>query len=136
MFILRQIGAKLAAGAVASLAAATRFPFRLVDVPPKYKLRVSGGKVASANGIVARPARRCSRCLESYTTGQRLQVCIKTNDLAKVVIVSPDHGTSSFLVNATNGTTSGTHDRVPDLVRLGHVHHAVGAGVGHGRRLL
>lgn len=110
MYILRQIGGKLAVGQVASLAAATRFPWRLVDVPSKYKLYVAAGKASCQFGIIAAGASKTLALPEAYTAGKPLYVSIKVNDLTKVVVVSPDHGTSTFLVKATNGAVNGAHD--------------------------
>lgn len=115
MFILRQIGAKLAFGQVSRLAAASRFPYRLQDVDPKYKLYVPDGKVLSQAGYLAASGSTSLALPESYSGspgGRPLYVALKVNDKAKLTVVSPDHGTSNFLLMATNGSVSGAHDGV------------------------
>lgn len=108
MYILRQIQASLAEGQIDSLAEATRFPWRMRDILPKYVLKIDDGLYASGYQLVDNTAFAIP-LPEDYSSSDRLYCAIRAEGIIRATIVSPTHGTVKFLIKGTTGTTDGDH---------------------------
>lgn len=110
MYLQRQISASCVEGEKESLADGTRFPYKLTDVLPKYILKLGEGKITSDYIRLDAADSYAIPLPEGYTNTEKLSCIIRSNAICKVVIVSPDHGTSTFLIKGTSGTTDGDHN--------------------------
>jgi hypothetical protein len=109
MFLQRQISASCVLGEFDSLADATKFPYKLVDVLPKYILNLEPGKFTSDYIDLDATDTFSVPLPTNYTTGERLSCVFRSNNICKLVIVSPDHGTSTFLLKSTSSAAQGDH---------------------------
>ncbi len=109
MYLQRQISAACIEGEELYLADGQKFPYRFSDVLPKYILQIGNGEYTSDYIRLDATDSYAIPLPESYTSASRLSVIIRSNAICRVVVVSPDHGTSTFLLKATNGTTKGDH---------------------------
>lgn len=118
MFVLRQVTARLTAGLVQALGDVVTYPFRWIDVPRRMVLKLVGdGRMESDYVVLIPSATKTITLPNGYTAGvtlanggKRLRCSFRSNDVVRLVIVSPDQGTSTILVKGTNGTTNGNHD--------------------------
>lgn len=109
MFLQRQIAATTVEGEKTYLADGTKVPYKLTDVLPKYALKLGEGKYASSYIGLDDGDSYVAQLPEGYASTEMLSCIIRSQSIVKVVIVSPDHGTSTFLLKGTNGTTNGDH---------------------------
>jgi len=109
MYLQRQISAVCTEGEQEYLSNSQKFPYRLADVLPKYVLAIGNGEYTSDYIRLDATDSYVIPLPESYTSSDRLSVIIRSNAICRVVVISPDHGTSTFLLKATNGTTAGDH---------------------------
>jgi len=111
MYVLRQIAAHLAQGRLDEISEAVVFPWRLKDVLPKYALNV-GEALISQGETVANSTTYSIPLPSAYVNTERLACYIKATgaDPVKVTVVSPDHGTSEFMLSPTNSDLLGVHD--------------------------
>lgn len=109
MFLQRQISASLVEGEKISLADGVYFPYKLTDVLPKYILRLGEGQVSSGYLELAATESSVLQLPANYVNTDRLSVIIRTNQIVKCVVVSPDHGSSTFLTKSTDSTDEGEH---------------------------
>lgn len=111
-FFQRQISAIDAEGQLDGVPDAVNVPYRLVDVLPKYILKLGEGTYTSdyirlnANTTFTVPLPA------GYTNTSRLGCIFRSNDRCRLTVVSPDHGTSVFLLKSTNGSTDGDHSGI------------------------
>lgn len=110
MYVLRQVAAHLAAGNVEQLAYAGNVPWRFKDVLPKYALNVEESKISQGQTL-ANSSSYTVPLPTGYTNTARLACFIQANggSPVKVTVVSPDHGTSTFMLSPTNSDTLGVH---------------------------
>lgn len=109
MIIARQLNARVLEGEQDTVGGSRKIPWRFNDVLPQTKLVVASGDFAS-DSIVLNAADSFALPLpKNYTNASFLQVFLKTTGLVKVVLVSPDGGTSTFLLKGTNDATNGVH---------------------------
>lgn len=111
MDLIRQCTAKLAIGSVKGIGDVNVFPWRWVDVPRRYALKLAADGKLVADFVAMTPNTTKTLTLpNNYTAGKRLRCAFRSNDVARLVVVSPDQGTSTILLKGTNGTTNGAHD--------------------------
>lgn len=124
MFLNRNMSARLVQGNQTTISEQQVIPWRLTDVPKYMALALGAnraaptGKVYAESGLLASAASPYTLTLpNAYASGValasgglRLRCCIRTNQSLKLTKVSPDTGTSVFLIKATNGATLGAHD--------------------------
>lgn len=109
MFLQRQISVSLVEGEKESLADGYKFPYKLVDVLPKYVLRLGEGKVTSGYLSLAATESSSLQLPASYDVERPLSCIIRSTLRCKVVVVSPTHGSSTFLIKSTNDADDGYH---------------------------
>lgn len=108
MYILRQFQASLADGERSAMAEATRFTWRLRDILPKYTLSIASGLYSNGYQLVDDTSFAVP-LPEDYDTANRLYYALRAEGIVKATVVSPTHGTSTFLIKGTTGTTNGDH---------------------------
>lgn len=108
-YLLRQFLAHLGEGELDTLSEALVIPWRQLDVLRKYALVVGDGDVISGYATVANGTPETLALPVDYANTDRLMVFIRTSGVAKVTVVSPDHGTSDYLLKATSGASAGFH---------------------------
>lgn len=109
MYIQRQISAVVGQGQVETLPELSVFPFKMRDVLPKFSLVVGDGEYTSGQIRLDASDSYSVPLPAGYSNTARLSCIFRANSVCKVVIVSPDHGTSTILLKGTNGTTNGEH---------------------------
>lgn len=109
MFLQRQISAACVEGQKESLADGIKFPYKFSDVLPKYVLQIGEGEFTSDYIRLDATDSYSVPLPVSYSNTGILSCIIRSTARCRVVIVSPDHGTSTFLLKACSGTTDGDH---------------------------
>lgn len=110
MFLQRQISATLVEGEKTSIADGSKFPYKLVDVLPKYILRLGEGKVTSGYFSLAADDATNPQLPQDYDgTVDRLSCIIRSTNIVKVQCSSTTFGSTEYLLKATNSTDEGQH---------------------------
>lgn len=112
IYVRRQHAARLGQGNKASLPDLGTIIYRLNDVSYRNTLKLSDDKMTSGYMVISANTSFSIPLPEGYTTSNRLAVILRGNAIAKVVLVDPVLGTSSFLLKGTSGTTKGDHPGV------------------------
>lgn len=112
MNILRQIGMILAKGQLTTPVQATDVRQRWRDVPPKLALSIADGKYEAGAALVNTTPQTIA-LPAGYTAGQCLYCAFSIGGTGtiKVTVVSPDHGTSVYLLQGSNDAVNGFHTR-------------------------
>ncbi len=119
MHLQRQISASCVEGEKDSVADGTKFPYKLVDVLPKYVLNLGAGEYTS-DYIGLDGGDTFSVPLPgSYTSASRLSCCFRSTGICRLVIVDSVHGSSTVLLKGTEGLTKGEHRGV--IMWQGHI---------------
>lgn len=107
-FARRQFGLTVAQGDVDTLleAMGTTPYYQSNDVNPRMVLRLEDGGYAGYQTQIAAAGSYTVQLPNTYTSASRLFFAMSTSQTAKVVVVSPDHSTSTVLVSAI-GTSPG-----------------------------
>lgn len=109
MFLQRQISVSLVEGQKDSLADGHKYPYKLVDVLPKYVLRLDNGSVSSGYLELDDGDSSSLQLPQAYVSTERLSCIIRSTLPTKLVVVSPDHGSSTFLLKSTDSEDEGEH---------------------------
>jgi hypothetical protein len=109
MFLQRQISASLVEGDQETLANGYKFPYKLVDVLPKYVLALGEGEVTSGYLELEATDSTVLQLPAAYVSPARISCVIRASNITKVVVVSPTHGTSTYLIKSTNTEAEGEH---------------------------
>jgi hypothetical protein len=123
MFLSRNVTAKLAENLLSFMSQAVIFPYRLSDLPRRMILALGSagntpsGKLTTFSGALPASSSLSVPLPNGYVSGValsagglRLRVAIRAQALLRVTIVSPDQGTSIFLLKGTNSPTQGLHE--------------------------
>jgi hypothetical protein len=112
MFLLRQISARLLDGEQETVGSSRNIQLRVNDVLPSTILRLEDGDCKSESVVLNASDTYAVPLPQNYASTDLLQVFLKTNVVIKVTVVSPDEGTSNYLVKGTEGTTDGEHEGI------------------------
>lgn len=113
MFILRQITARLAAGArLTSVADAVTFPFRMNDVLRRFILKIEDGLWCADTVYLDASDAEALPLPAAYQPTERLHVMLRASLPVKVVVVNNLAVSSSFLIQAMKSTAEGVHPGV------------------------
>lgn len=113
MYIQRQIGASLVEGQKASLPDGTVFPFKLIDVLPKYVLSLANGKFTSDYVNIASGGSFTVPLPHDYSSNNRLSCIFRSIPSCRLSLVSAAvGGTSVFLIKGSSGTNKGNHEGI------------------------
>lgn len=108
MFILRQLALRLMEGEQAT-PSSRKVLQRSADVLPSTIPIVADGDFKAEQIVLNATDTYAVPLPQNYTNASKLQCFFKTTKLVKFTVVSPDEGTSNYLVKGTDDTTNGEH---------------------------
>ena len=110
MYVLRQVSAFTEQGEETLVPDGSQhLPYSMQDVLPKYSLVIGNGEYTSDYIKLDSGDTYTVQLPAGYANTARLSCVFRSTDICKLTVVSPDHGTSNFLLKSTNGTTNGDH---------------------------
>lgn len=109
MFLQRQISASCVDGQKEYLSDASKFPYKLTDVLPKYVLQLGEGAVTSDYIRLDASTSYSVPLPSDYDSDDILSCVFRSTARCRIELVSPDHGTSTLLLKSTYGSIEGDH---------------------------
>lgn len=107
--LMRQVMFRLARGQKSALADALAFPWRFRDVEPRNKLVLGDGKHAGGYFSLAASGTFTIPLPSDYSSADNISFMLTVNRNMELTLVSPVHGSGTFLLKGTNGVTDGDH---------------------------
>lgn len=106
-YITKQVAATLTRGEPTKSTGIVTALYRLKDILPKYQLVLADGKWASDAIVMNASDTEAMQLPVAYSSANRLAAYFSTDEIVKVTIVSPVHGTSNFLMKGRDSDALG-----------------------------
>lgn len=109
MYLQRQISVQLCEGEKETAAEGYRFPYRLVDVLPKYVLNVGDGAISSGYFELGTGDTLTLPLPEEAAATDYVSVILRSRTRVRVEVTYNSLPTSVFLMEGTDSTDEGEH---------------------------